>query len=111
MKTSIVLAGGKGTRLGKDKLVEVVGKRPLLQRVVDSLSPISERILVVSAQGQELPSLQATQCEVAAVRDIYPAKGALGGIYTGLTASDSQRSLVVAADIAAAGRRSESTRP
>ncbi len=53
--TSIVLAGGKGRRLGKNKLLEVVGGRPLLQRVVDSLSPISRRILVVSAQGQEQP--------------------------------------------------------
>ena len=97
--TSIVLAGGKGTRLGKDKLLEVVGGRPLLQRVVDSLSPISERILVVSAQGQKRPSLQATQIDVATVPDIYPGKGALGGIYTGLSASDSRRSLVVAADM------------
>jgi molybdopterin-guanine dinucleotide biosynthesis protein A len=97
--TSIVLAGGKGTRLGKDKLLEVLGDRPLLQRVVDSLSPISERILVVSAQGQKRPSLQATQTEVATVPDIYPGKGALGGIYTGLSASDSRRSLVVAADM------------
>lgn len=97
--TSIVLAGGKGTRLGKDKLQEVVGKRPLLQRVVDSLSPISERILVVTARGQKRPSFQVTQTEVATVPDIYPEKGALGGIYTGLSASGSRHSLVVAADM------------
>lgn len=97
--TSIVLAGGKGTRLGKDKLLEVVGDRPLLQRVIDSLSPISERILVVTAQGQKPPAIQATQTTVASVPDIYPGKGALGGIYTGLTATNSQYSLVVAADM------------
>lgn len=97
--TSIVLAGGKGTRLGKDKLLELVGGRPLLQRVVDSLGPISKRILVVNAQGQKCPSLQATQTEVTTVPDIYPGRGALGGIYTGISASDSRRSLVVAADM------------
>lgn len=97
--TSIVLAGGKGTRLGKDKLLELVGDRPLLQRVIDSLSSISERILVVTAQGQNLPAIQATQTTVASVSDIYPGKGALGGIYTGLTATNSQYSLVVAADM------------
>ena len=97
--TSIVLAGGKGTRLGKDKLQEVVGGRPLLQRVIDSLSLISERILVVTAQGQKRPAFQVRQIEVASVPDVYPGKGALGGIYTGLSASDSQHSLVVAADM------------
>ena len=97
--TSIVLAGGKGRRLGKDKLQEVVGGRPLLQRVIDSLSPISERILVVTAQGQKRPAIQATQSKVASVPDIYPGRGALGGIYTGLTAAKSQYSLVVAADM------------
>jgi molybdopterin-guanine dinucleotide biosynthesis protein A len=54
---SIVLAGGKGTRLGKDKLQEVVGGRPLLQRVIDVLSSISEQILVVTAQGQKCPAI------------------------------------------------------
>jgi molybdopterin-guanine dinucleotide biosynthesis protein A len=99
LMTSIVLAGGKGTRLGKDKLLELVGGRPLLQRVVDSLGPISKRILVVIAQGQKCPPLQATQTEVTTVPDIYPGRGALGGIYTGISASDSRRSLVMAADM------------
>lgn len=97
--TSIVLAGGRGTRLGKDKLLEVVGGRSLLQRVIESLSPISERIVVVTAQGQERPSLHATGTEVATVTDIYPGKGALGGIYTGLSVVASRHSLVVAADM------------
>ena len=99
MITSVVLAGGKGRRLGKDKLQEVVGGRPLLQRVIDSLSQISERILVVTAQGQRLPAIQAKQSKVASVPDIYPGRGALGGIYTGLTAAKSQYGLVVAADM------------
>ena len=99
LMTSIVLAGGKGTRLGRDKLLVVVGRRPLLQRVVDSLTPISQQILVVSAQGQKCPSLEATQTRTVAVSDIYPGKGALGGIYTGLSAMDSRHGLVVAADM------------
>jgi len=97
--TSIVLAGGKGRRLGKDKLLEVVGGRPLLQRVIDSLAPVSRRILVVTAQGQTAPSIRALQTSVETVRDVYPGKGALGGIYTGLSAMDSRYGLVVAGDM------------
>jgi molybdopterin-guanine dinucleotide biosynthesis protein A len=99
LMTSIVLAGGKGRRLGKNKLLEVVGGRPLLQRVVDSLSPISERILVVSAQGQEQPAVEARQARVDCIQDVYPGKGVLGGLYTGLSTSDSEHSLVVAGDM------------
>ena len=97
--TSIVLAGGKGKRLGKHKMVVVVGGRPMLQRVVDSLSPMSHRILVVVAHGQRCPVLEARQARVDCIQDVYPGKGVLGGIYTGLSASDSQRSLVVAGDM------------
>jgi molybdopterin-guanine dinucleotide biosynthesis protein A len=96
---SIVLAGGKGTRLGKHKMMEVVGGRSVLQRVIDSLNPMSRRILLVVAQGQECPALEAGQARVDCIHDVYPGKGALGGIYTGLSSSDSERNLVVAGDM------------
>jgi molybdopterin-guanine dinucleotide biosynthesis protein A len=99
LMTSIVLAGGKGSRLGKNKLLEVVGGRPLLQRVVDSLIPVSRRILVVIAQGQGYPAIEARQARVDCIQDIYPGKGVLGGLYTGLSTSDSEHSLVVAGDM------------
>jgi molybdopterin-guanine dinucleotide biosynthesis protein A len=97
--TSIVLAGGKGTRLGKDKLQETVGGQQLLQRVIDSLSPISERILVVTARGRRRPVFESGQTRVECVEDMYPGKGVLNGIYTGLSASDSEHSLIVAGDM------------
>lgn len=99
LTASIVLAGGKATRLGKNKLQEVVGGRPLLQRVLDSLIPVSRQILVVTAQGQAIPAIQTSQTAVATVPDVYPGKGALGAIYTGLSAMDSDHGLVVAADM------------
>ena len=97
--TSIVLAGGTGTRLGKNKLLEVVGGRPLLQRVIDSLTPVSRQILVVTGQGQTRPGFQVAQTTISVIPDVYPQKGPLGGIYTGLSASETRHSLVVAADM------------
>ncbi len=96
---SIVLAGGSGTRLGKNKLLEVVGGRPLLQRVVDRLDQISESILVVTGDGQGAPALEARQARLHFASDIYPGRGALGGIFTGLSLSEGTHSLVVAADM------------
>ena len=91
--TSIVLAGGKGKRLG-GKLSKTIGGRTLLQRVIDSLSLLSEEILVVIAQGQPNPP-GATKVVV----DFYPSGGALGGIYTGLVRARSLYSLVTAGDM------------
>ena len=99
LTTSIVLAGGKGKRLGKNKLLEVVGERPLLQRVIDSLIPVSRRILLVTAPRQAIPTIQASETIIATVADVCPGKGPLGGIYTGLSATDSRHGLVVAADM------------
>jgi molybdopterin-guanine dinucleotide biosynthesis protein A len=95
--TSIVLAGGRGRRLGRDKLSEMVGDRTLLQRVIDRLGGLSSQILVVIAQDQSQPSVSPTSAQI--IVDLYPGKGALGGIYTGLVASGSFHSLVVAADM------------
>lgn len=93
--TSIVLAGGKGLRLGRDKLSEMIGDRTLLERIIDRLSLVSGEILIVIAQGQPKPALPPTKVVV----DLYPGKGPLGGIYTGLVAAQSFHSLVVAADM------------
>jgi len=93
--TSIVLAGGKGLRLGRNKLSEMIGNRTLLERVIDRLSLVSGEILIVIAQGQPKPALSSTKVVV----DLYPGKGVVGGIYTGLVAAQSFHSLVVAADM------------
>jgi len=94
--TSIMLAGGKGGRLGRDKLSERVGRHTLSQRVIGCLAMVSDEILAVIAQGQSEPVLPAS---ARVVVDLYPDKGALGGIYTGLVASSSFHSLVVACDM------------
>ena len=94
----IVLAGGKSSRLGRDKVVEIIGSKSLLQWVVSCLSFFNRDIILVTAKGQSLPQFtDYPKLKVAA--DIYPGKGSLGGIYTGLAASDSFHNLVVACDM------------
>jgi len=94
----IVLAGGKGLRLGRDKVLETIGNISLLQRVVSCLSLFNSDIIIVTARGQSL--LQSIDYpKLRLVADIYPGKGPLGGIYTGLTLSDSFYNLVVACDM------------
>jgi molybdopterin-guanine dinucleotide biosynthesis protein A len=94
----IVLAGGKGLRLGQDKALEVIGNRSLLEWVLSVLSFFNSDIIVVTASKQSYPQLIGYP-KLKAVTDIYPNKGPLGGIYTGLKTSDSFLNLVVACDL------------
>jgi molybdopterin-guanine dinucleotide biosynthesis protein A len=94
----IVLAGGKGLRLGRDKVQEIIGDRNLLQRVLSQLSSFNNDIIVVTAGEKSLSQLIGYP-RFRIVADTYPGKGALGGIYTGLAASNSLYNLVVACDM------------
>ncbi|MFH0941852.1 MAG: molybdenum cofactor guanylyltransferase [Chloroflexota bacterium] len=100
MDTSgIILAGGKGRRLGcRDKASEIINHGRLLERVVSSLSFLDSIIIVTGDARQVLPRLEGTP-PVKVVADVYPGKGPLGGIYSGLAASGTPRNLVVACDM------------
>ena len=95
---SIVLAGGKGLRLGHEKALETVGNKSLIQWVVFFLSFFSSDIIIVTAAKQFLSQFIGYP-KLRIVTDAYPGKGPLGGIYTGLAASDSFYNLVVACDM------------
>lgn len=94
--TAIVLAGGKNRRLGRSKALETIVGKSLIERVVDRLKPQTSQILVVTSREQ--PDLPVA-CKAEILVDIYPDKGPLGGIYTGLLASQSSHNIVVACDM------------
>jgi len=94
----IVLAGGKGLRLGHDKALETVGDRSLVECVVSNLSLFDSDVILVTAKEQSFPQFTGYP-KLRIVTDTYPGKGPLGGIYTGLAASDSLHNLVVACDM------------
>jgi molybdopterin-guanine dinucleotide biosynthesis protein A len=96
--SGIVLAGGKSVRLGRDKLVETIGDTSLLQRVLSCLGSFNRDIIIVTAGGHDL-SRFADHPRLKIVNDIYPGKGSLGGVYTGLTVSKSLHNLVVGGDM------------
>jgi len=95
----IVLAGGKGLRLGRDKASESVGDISLLQRVVSLISFFDSDIIIVTATGEQASSHSINYPKLRIVADTYSGKGPLGGIFTGLTASSSVYNLVVACDM------------
>ncbi|HEY91339.1 MAG TPA: NTP transferase domain-containing protein, partial [Dehalococcoidia bacterium] len=99
MKTSsIILAGGKSLRLGYDKVLETVGSRSLVEKVVNSVATLSDDIIIVTASERNMPEFD-NYPGLKVVHDMYPGKGPLNGIYTGLHVSSTQCNIVVAADM------------
>ena len=95
--TSIILAGGKSSRLGQNKALQVIDGKSLIQWVVDRLAILSTEIIIVTAHGEAIPCSSAVR--IKTVADIYPGKGSLVGIYSGLIASSSSKAIVVGCDM------------
>jgi molybdopterin-guanine dinucleotide biosynthesis protein A len=97
MKTiAIILCGGKNLRLGRNKALEVIGGKSLIEWVMERLRPLAKQMLIVTAK-EKLDLPVADKAEILV--DVYPGKGPLGGIYTGLMAAKSSPSIVVACDM------------
>jgi len=94
--TSIILAGGKSSRLGRSKALQVIESKSLIQWVVDRLATFSTEIIIATAHGEAIPCSSAVR--IKTVADTYPGKGPLVGIYSGLIASSSSRAIVVGCD-------------
>ena len=95
----IVLAGGRSSRFGRDKLAEPVDGRPLLHHAIGAVQRLGPdvEVVVVAAPGVD-PALPAG---VRLAHDDEPFGGPLAGLAAGLTAlgPDIERVLVVAGDM------------
>ncbi len=92
--SSMVLAGGQSLRLGKDKAFLEVKGQLLIERIIDRLQQLSDEIIIVANEVDRYEEFEAI-----VVSDVYPGKGSLGGIYSGLKRSSHAHSLVVACDM------------
>ena len=92
--TGIILAGGKNLRMGQNKaFLEVRGERIIdrTRRIFGEL--FAEVLLVTNSPGEYL------DLNLRTVTDLYPGKGSLGGIYTGLFYASFSRAFVAACDM------------
>jgi molybdopterin-guanine dinucleotide biosynthesis protein A len=78
--------------------LERINSQSLIERTIECLSPPAQSVLVVTSQEQ-VGIIAAAQLKAKTIVDLYPGKGALGGIYTGLASADTFYSLVVGCDM------------
>ncbi len=96
--SAIILAGGRSRRLGNNKVMKTLGSRSLLEQVLSCVASLTDKIIIVTAE-ERLVSGVTGYSNLRVVTDIYPGKGPLGGIYTGMKVSATFLNLVVAADM------------
>jgi molybdopterin-guanine dinucleotide biosynthesis protein A len=96
--SGVILAGGASRRLERNKALERIGGQTLVERVIDSIVPLTTEVLVVVGEPEQATALHLPPA-VRAVSDRYPGRGSLGGIFTGVDAAAERWSLVVACDM------------
>ena len=79
VECAAVLAGGKSSRMGREKALLRVENEALIARVIAVLNPIFPQICVITAE--EVVALAANR---EAVSDHFPNRGPLGGIQAAL---------------------------
>ena len=94
MLSLVVQAGGQSSRMGEDKELKPFLGRPLIQRVLNRLSPIADEFIVTTNHPQDYAFLG-----LRLVSDLKPGRGALGGLYTAIASASQPLVAVVACDM------------
>jgi molybdenum cofactor guanylyltransferase len=77
--TGAVLAGGKSSRYGRNKSLEIFQGVRLIDRIVESLRPECQPVFIIANDLSHYHESHATL-----VRDVIAHQGPLGGLYTAL---------------------------
>ena len=89
-----VLCGGASRRLGVDKCWVELGGRPLIQRVLDALHPVSRRVVLLADRADRFSALPHPVLE-----DRAAGSGPLPAIRRALAGSETTVSLIASCDL------------
>lgn len=80
--------------MGEDKALKTFLGRPLIQRVIERLSPVADEIIVTTNRPEDYRFL-----DLRLVPDLKPGRGALGGLYTAIASASHSMVAIVACDM------------
>jgi molybdopterin-guanine dinucleotide biosynthesis protein A len=89
--SAFILAGGKSTRMGRDKAFLEYQGRTLLARALDLGRSVASEVRIVGSQERFAPF-------AAVVEDVFRDCGPLGGIHAALLASRTELNVMLAVD-------------
>lgn len=91
--TGIILAGGKSSRMGTDKGLQMLCGKPLISYAIQLLSGVCSTIIISSSSD----AYKSFGYQVVA--DEFPGIGPMGGIYSALKQSKTEKNLVLSCDL------------
>jgi molybdopterin-guanine dinucleotide biosynthesis protein A len=94
MESLALLSGGRSKRMGQDKALMPFLGRPLIQRILERLRPMAEQVILSSNRPADYAFLG-----LPTYPDLLPDRGALGGLYTMLSAASHSIVAAVACDM------------
>ncbi len=90
-----ILAGGQARRLGGVNKADLrIGGRRIVERQLEALRQAADPVFIVSGNHREFDDLG-----IGVVADLVDGAGSLGGIYTALSSSPRDRTIIVACDM------------
>jgi len=90
--TGIILAGGKGIRLGRNKGMAELNGKHLIEYVIENLQKVAGEILISSNTDQ------CKKFGLPVIPDVFEAKGPMAGIHACLKASSNEHNFVISVD-------------
>lgn len=87
--SAFILAGGRSSRMGRDKALLSLGARTLLERMRELADGVTDLVRIVGPREKYGPE---------ALEDVYKDHGPLAGIHAALEASETDLNLVLSVD-------------
>ncbi|HEY3927226.1 MAG TPA: molybdenum cofactor guanylyltransferase [Candidatus Koribacter sp.] len=90
--TVFILAGGRSTRMGRDKALLVLEGKTLLERALETARDVAGEVAIVGARERY------AEFGVNVVEDEFQQCGPLGGIHAALGASHTELNVILSVD-------------
>ena len=92
----VILAGGKSSRMGKDKALLEFDGTNFIEKIAGELSFFEEKMI---ARGNNSELLKLQHCSWKIIPDVYPDHGPIGGIHAALKECKSEAMFCVSCDV------------
>ena len=103
---TIILAGGKSSRMGQNKAMMRIGGVPVIDRIAAEFAPVSQKMIIIANDPEPYKNMKAV---IYQDDPQYKRQGPLAGIYTGLKEAGEGPCLIVACDMPFASLKLGST--
>lgn len=92
--SGLLLAGGNSSRMGKNKALLKIGDKLIIERSLEVIEGIFGEVLVSARDDKAYQSF-----DFRVIEDVFPGKGPLSGIYSGMQAAKFDYVFVTACDM------------